>query len=143
MAVDRQIIKKLLDSLKDELSKIEAMDFTFDELIGKVDIQDLVNRRLQIAVESCIDIAVHLASGLRLPGQDSAADVFRLLTKERIIKEELGEKMAKACGLRNVLVHQYLKIDYKIVHQSSKDGLSILKDFAKAVVDFLEKNPQA
>lgn len=142
MVVDRRIIEKLLNSLREELSKLDAMDFTYEELADEVDIQDLVNRRLQIAVEICIDTATHLASGLNLPGQDTAADVFRLLAKENVINDKLTEKIAKACGMRNVLVHQYLKIDYKIVHQSSHEGLDDLREFAKAVVDFLEKNPQ-
>lgn len=88
MVVERQIIEKLLNSLRGELSKLDAMEFTYEELISEVDIQDMVNRRLQIAVESCIDIATHLASGLNLPGQNTSADVFRLLAKEKIITEE-------------------------------------------------------
>lgn len=142
MVVNRQIIEKLLNSLRRELSKLDAMEFTYEELIGEVDIQDIVNRRLQIAVESCIDIATHLASGLNLPGQSTSADIFRLLAQEKVIGTELAEKLVKACGLRNILVHQYLKIDYKIVHESSHEGLDDLREFAKQVVDFLEKNPQ-
>ena len=142
MVVDRQIIGKLLNSLREELGKLDAMEFTYEELINEVDIQDIVDRRLQIAIESCIDTATHLASGLNLPGQNTSADVFRLLAQEKIINENLAEKMTKACGLRNILVHQYLKIDYKIIHQSSHEGLDGLREFAKTVVDFLEKNPQ-
>lgn len=142
MVVDRQIIEKLLNSLKGELHKLDSMEFTPDELMEKVDIQDIINRRLQIAVESCIDTATHLASGLSLPGQNTSADVFRLLAQEKIITEELGEKMAKACGLRNILVHQYLKIDYEIVYQVSQKGIEDLREFARQVVGFLEKNPQ-
>jgi uncharacterized protein YutE (UPF0331/DUF86 family) len=142
MAVDRQIIEKLLNSLRGELSKLDAMEFTYEELVNEVDIQDLVNRRMQIAIESCIDIATHLASGLNMPGQNTAADVFRLLAKEDIITDELAEKIAKACGLRNILVHQYLEIDYKIIYQSSREGADDLREFARQVVEFLEKNPQ-
>lgn len=142
MAVDRQIIEKLLNSLKGELSKLDAMDFTYEDLVNEVDVQDLVNRRLQVAIESCIDIATHLVSGLNLQGQDTAAEFFRLLAKEGVIRPELAERVAKAYGLRNVLVHLYLKIDYQIVHQSSHEGLEDLREFARQVVGFLEKNPQ-
>lgn len=142
MAVDRQIIEKLLNSLRGELSKLDAMEFTYEELVNEADIQDLVNRRLQVAIESCIDIATHLVSGLNLQGQDTAAEFFRLLAKEGVIGSELAERVAKACGLRNILVHLYLKIDYKIVNQSSHEGLDDLREFAQQVVDFLEKNPK-
>jgi uncharacterized protein YutE (UPF0331/DUF86 family) len=118
------------------------MEFSFFELEKDEDIQDLVDRRLQIAVEICIDIAVHLASGLNLPGQDTAKDVFMLLGKEGVIKKELAKKIGKACGFRNILVHQYLDIDYHEVFRVYQEDINDLRNFAKAVVNFLEKNPK-
>lgn len=142
MAMDRKIIEKLLHNLRKNLDKLERMDFSLSELEKDEDIQDLVDRRLQIAVETCIDMAVHLASGLNLPGQDTAKDVFELLGKEKVIKEKLAKKMGRACGFRNILVHQYLDIDYQEVFRVYQKDLQDLRDFAKAVVEFLEKNPK-
>lgn len=142
MAVDRKILEKLLNNLKSALDKLEKMEFTLSELQENEDIQDLVDRRLQIAVETCIDIAVHLAAGLKLPGQDTASEVFELLKKEEVIKKDLAKKMAKACGFRNILVRQYLDIDYNLVFRAYQEDLNDLREFAFQIVAFLEKNPQ-
>ena len=142
MAVDRQILENLLNKLQKTLSKLERMEFSPEELNEKVDVQDLVDRRLQVAIECCIDMAAHLASGLNLPGQDTAGEVFKLLAEEKILDRKLSEKLSKACGLRNILVHEYLTINYNLVFQNYKYNLTNLKEFAIAVVDFLEKNPQ-
>lgn len=143
MAIDRQILLSLLNKLQKILSKLDRMEFTLEELTNNADIQDLVDRRMQISIETCIDMATHLASGLNLPGQDTAADVFKLLAEEKILEKELSEKMAGACGFRNILVHEYLTINYNIVFQNYKHNLDDLREFAKSVVEFLEKNPQA
>lgn len=141
--VDREILKSLLNKLNKTLSKLERMDISLEELLKNEDIQDVVDRRLQISIEVCIDIASHLAAGLNLPGQDTAADVFELLGKEKIIDPKLAKKLASASGFRNILVHEYLEINYNIVFENYKYRLDDLRDFAKAVVEFLEKNPQA
>lgn len=142
MAVDRQILENLLNKLQKTLSKLERMEFSPEELTKNVDIQDLVDRRLQIAIECCIDMATHIASGLNLPGQDTAGAVFKLLAEEKILDRKLSEKMSEACGFRNILVHEYLTINYDLVYLNYKHNLTDLKEFAKTVVEFLEKNPQ-
>jgi len=142
MAVDRQVLESLLNKLQKTLLKLDRMDFSSEELREDEDLQDLVDRRLQIAIETCIDMATHLANGLNLPGRDIAGEVFKLLAEEKIIDSNLAEKMSRACGFRNILVHEYLMIDYNLVYENYKFNLDDLRDFAKAVVDFLEKNPQ-
>lgn len=142
MVVDRQVLESLLNKLHKTLSNLERMEVVVEELLENENLQDLVDRRMQIAIETCIDIANHLASGLNLPGQDTSADIFKLLSEEKILEQNLAEKLSRACGFRNILVHEYLTIDYKIVFQNYKYGLDDLRNFAKTVVDFLEKNPQ-
>lgn len=142
MAVDRQILQNLLSKLQKTLSKLERMEFSAEDILENEDIQDLVDRRLQTAIECCIDMATHLSSGLNLSGQDTAGEVFKLLAEEKILNQKLSEKMMKACGFRNVLIHEYLTIDYGIVYQNYSNNLADLREFAKTVVEFLEKNPQ-
>ncbi len=143
MVVEYQTIEKLLDYLKRVLNEINDMDFGLDELLENVDIQRLIERRLQLAIETCIDIASHLAAALSLPGRDTTADVFELLGKHGVIPNKLAEKFSsEVVGFRNILIHQYRDIDYQIVFKSYKEDLKDIREFAKAVVAFLEKNPQ-
>lgn len=142
MAVDKTTIDQLLRQLNDYLDRIESMDFTLAELTGAKDIQDLISRRLQVAVEISIDIAMHLASGLNLPAKDSAKDVFELLREEKILNLDLTERMKEASGFRNLLVHGYAKVNYEMVFRNYKDDLEYLKQFAKAVVEFFSKSPK-
>lgn len=134
-----ELIYKYLSSLEDSIRRIKRMDFTFDMILGDEDIQDLLDRRMQKAVESCIDIAIHLASQLNLPRREKASDIFILLTKNNIITSELAEKLKQAVGFRNILVHEYTEIDYTLAYTDLNKKLTDLETFAYQIKEFLNK----
>lgn len=142
MDIDKRLIIRKLKILENYLHTIEYMDFSLAELMKSLDIQDLISFRLQQAVETVIDIANHLASALALPAQETAADVFLLLAKKKYIPQKLAEKMGKACGFRNLIVHHYAQVDFRKVYYNYKDNLANLRQFARQIYQFLEKNPQ-
>ncbi len=43
------------------------MSFTLDQLLSDIDVQHLIEPRLQLSIEVCIDIASHIAAGQKLP----------------------------------------------------------------------------
>lgn len=139
MAVDKTLINTLLGDLKDTLNKIKRMDLTIDMILGDEDIQDLIDRRIQVAVEVCIDIASHIAAGMQLPRKEKAADVFLLLSENSIISSDTAKKMAGAVGLRNIIVHEYADLDYVIAYSDLNDKLEDLITFAKEISSFLDK----
>ncbi len=138
MAIDRELILKKLDFLKDFIRRIENMDFDETGLVENVDVQHLLSFRLQQAVETAIDIATHLISGLTLPRQETAKDAFELLGREKIIPKELAKNMALAGNFRNLVVHGYQKIDFKRLYYDYKDDLNDLRLFAKEINEFLK-----
>jgi len=143
MAVDTETVKAHLASLNEYLNKIENQDLTLEVILGEEDVQELLDRRMQLCLENCIDIATHLAAGLNLPRRETAASVFLLLGKHKIISRDLAERMSGAAKFRNVLVHEYLDFDYRIAYEDLDEKLADLRQFAKEVVEFLEKEKKA
>lgn len=139
MAIDKGLVQQKLKILEDFVSTIDHMDFTAVEMLESKDIQDLICFRLQQAVEITIDIANHLVSALALPQKDTAADVFLLLGKEKIITVFLADKMKDASRFRNLVVHHYAKVDFRKLHRNYQDDLADLRRFAKEIYEFLEK----
>lgn len=139
MLVDKTLIIKKLNYLKHEVGKLKRMDFSMDKILEDEDIQDLADRRMQLAIESCIDIATHLAAGLDLPRQEYASDIFLTLGKNGVISIKLAEKFTSVVGLRNILVHEYADINYKLAYSNLDEKLRDLEQFAKEVLEFLEK----
>ncbi|HUW21569.1 MAG TPA: HepT-like ribonuclease domain-containing protein [Candidatus Bathyarchaeia archaeon] len=73
--VDKDMIYRYLGNLEESLKRIENMDVTFEMILGNEDIQDLLDRRMQKAIEACLDIAAHLVASEKL-GQAKSAKLL-------------------------------------------------------------------
>lgn len=141
MAINEKTIEHILRYLEGEIKVIENSHVTRDALDEKENLifTDATKHRVQVAVEMVINISEHMVSGLNLGMPEYARDLFPLLAKENIIAKDLSEKLGKAVGLRNVLVHMYLDVDLDILADSATVGLADLREFVRAVNEFLEK----
>jgi uncharacterized protein YutE (UPF0331/DUF86 family) len=99
--------------------------------------QRIVERTLQILIEVCIDIANHIISdeGMRLP--EGYADTFEVLMENGIIDKRLFPTMMKMTKFRNVIVHQYEKIDPAIVVSILHRQISDFERYKKAIIKYL------
>ncbi len=138
MTIDRALIAKKLDFLDEQLRKVELMEFEETGFAENADIHDLVVFRLQQAVETAIDIAVHIISQLPIPRKETAKDAFLLLGQEGIIDKELSGKMGKAADFRNRVVHGYNDFDWRILFKDYRDDLADLRNFGAQIVSFLD-----
>jgi uncharacterized protein YutE (UPF0331/DUF86 family) len=128
--VDRDLIIAKAASVRTHLDRIAAK--TGDDLqlfLCDLDRQDVVSFNLHLAVENCIDIAAHIISenGWGVPG--SASEMFYLLEDRGILDPELTERMIKAVGLRNLIVHEYGKIDLNLLFATVRKNLNDLNSY--------------
>jgi uncharacterized protein YutE (UPF0331/DUF86 family) len=114
--VDKPLVLRKLATLDEYGSQIhEYAHITIVEYQGDWKTQRIIERTLQMMVETCLDIAGHIISdeGFRVP--DSYADMFRILHENSIISKNRLPVMEKMAKFRNVVGHQYEKIDPEIV----------------------------
>lgn len=135
--VDVAVLDAKLAELSRRLKRIESKrPASLKALAADEDLQDILARNLEITIQNCIDIAYHLcaAHGVIPP---TAAAAFAELAKRGIIDPGLAQRLQRAVGFRNVLVHEYTEIDWKIVMQVLRTGTKDLAEFGKAVVAVL------
>lgn len=140
--VDKEIVYRYLEELEESLIRIENMDFTFDMILGDEDIQDLLDRRMQKAIEAAMDICAHLVASEKLGSAKSAHELFLLLAKAKILDQKLAQKMCRAVGFRNLLVHQYSDVDYRLAYVDLKEKLKDLRAFAGEISKFIKKGSE-
>ncbi|MEE8601345.1 type VII toxin-antitoxin system HepT family RNase toxin [Euzebya tangerina] len=88
--------------------------------------------RFITAIEAVLDVAHHLlASELWGPAEDSG-DAVRQLARHEVVDRELGDRLARTVGFRNVLVHGYAEVDDGIV-LAALDELDDLESFIEQV----------
>ena len=140
--VDHDLILAKAGLIRRHLRRIkEKGGGDLEAFLSDLDRQEVISFNLHLAIENCTDLAAHIISeeGLGVPG--SASEMFYLLEDNGYINTQLTEKMIKAVGLRNLIVHEYDKIDltrlFEIVHKDTKD----INDFIVSIFKRLGISP--
>jgi len=136
--VDKLLLGRKLARIDTYLSQVrEFSKISENEYKKNWKTQRIVERTLQILVEECIDIANHIISdeGLRLPV--GYADAFQVLMENRIMNKKLSATMEKMAKFRNVIIHQYEKIDPAIVVSILRRDLDDFEKYKKAIIKYL------
>ncbi len=92
---------------------------------------------LHLSIEAVLDISHHLIKDLKLRAPSDYADNFQILYEAKVIPKRFSEKLVKMARFRNLLVHDYLKLDLKQIHSQLKDHLNDFAQFAKIIKKFL------
>src|SRR5258708_2298224 len=102
--------------------------------LRNTDVFSSAERQLQVAIQAGIDIGNHVIADKDLGSAKDYKDIFRVLTKHKILSKPLSARLASMTGLRNVLVHDYLDIDLRIVYRILKKDLPDFEKFIAAVL---------
>lgn len=133
-------LNKKLASLRQYLSELESL--------GVVDLKtyetDFVKRHaieklIELIVEIATDINRHIITAAGREPASSYFSTFEVMGEIEIIPKPLVPKLASTTGLRNRLVHDYEKIDHKIVYQALKPLLRNYKRYYVLISDYLNK----
>lgn len=138
--VDKALILRKIDDL--DLYQRQIQEFsgiTVQEYREDWKTQRIVERTLQMMIETCVDIANHIVSdrGMRTP--TSYSDTFKVLFENGIIDRDLFDIMEKMAKFRNVVVHQYEGVDAEIVAIILKEHLADFERFREGVLAYLKK----
>ncbi len=98
--------------------------------------QDAIILNLQRACEQSIDLANHLVKEQKAGIPQTSKAAFELLVKAGILEEELGERLSKMVGFRNVAVHQYQEMDLDIVTTIIEKHLDDFRTFVRVALQF-------
>ncbi len=140
MNVNEKILLKLkyLQEYTEFLNKYR--NITKNRLEEDYLIKSAIERNLQLALESVIDISEIIISEENIRKPEEYKEVILLLAELKILTEKFAKKFSPAIGLRNILVHQYTKIDTGKLHKHLKEDLEDFNKFAEAIIKYLEKN---
>ncbi|MDY6776993.1 MAG: DUF86 domain-containing protein [Candidatus Nanohaloarchaea archaeon] len=140
--MDSDRVLTLLGRLEQYLDGLEEKQgCREEEYLDDAELQDVVERRFEKAIQACLDLAGHIVSreGYREP--EDYGDLFAVLREENVLSRDLADKMVEMAGFRNVLAHEYARIDDERVYTHLQD-LSRFEEFAAEVHAFLETDAE-
>ncbi len=96
-------------------------------------------RYLQLTIQIVIDICHLTIIDLEIERPDDNYEAISILFNRKIFSENLANSLTKMIGLRNILVHEYGKIDRGKIYEILTEQLKDLEEFKKQIVQFLKQ----
>ena len=133
---DRQLLAERAAAVLRHLDRVaEHLPGNPGDLRPMTSTTDTVVLHLWQAVQVVIDLAVSTCVRLGLGSPPTYADAFRQLAEAGVIPADLADRLARAAGFRNLLVHGYGRLDLKRVHAVASTGPADLREFLVALRD--------
>lgn len=138
--VDKTLVLRKVAELDLYLGQIrEFADISLEGYREDWKTQRVVERTLQMMIETCADIANHIIADNNMRPPTSYSDTFRVLSENRVIPPEIFQIMEKMAKFRNIVVHQYESVDAEIVILVLRKHLDDFVTFKDAILSFLTR----
>jgi uncharacterized protein YutE (UPF0331/DUF86 family) len=100
-----------------------------------------VERGLQLGAEILLDIGTHILSAQYGISPADYKDILEQLGQQGILNEDLRKRLKGVAGFRNILVHDYIRLDPEKVLAAFNQAPADFSDFALAIRDWLAGRP--
>ena len=96
--------------------------------------QDSITLNIQRACEAVIDLGMHVIAekGLGIP--QMSRDTFEILQDNRIITSEMSERLKAMIGFRNIAIHNYQRLNLKIIQAIIEKDMEDLLSFTDVIL---------
>lgn len=136
--VDPEVLRARLRELDRRVAALRrAREVGLDRFLADEQLQAAVERHLQLALQAAIDGSAHVLAEDFPETPATYRAVFELLAHHGVIPADLAERLARAAGLRNLLVHGYLEVEPPRIWEAL-EGLEDLVALAARLHAYLE-----
>lgn len=125
-------IEKYLEELE------EITPNSFEEYKADFKAKAACERYAEKIIEAIVDLAflVIKERGYSIPENDK--QIFEIISKNKVISEDLAEKLMEAKGMRNILAHEYGEVDDEIIFNAI--GEELIKDSREFIKEVEKKD---
>jgi uncharacterized protein YutE (UPF0331/DUF86 family) len=139
--MDRERILGKLDELNGHLGELrQVVPESYARYVESVEKRRACERLLQISIECVIDVCALLVSGLRLGLPAEEDDLIEKLEQAGLISSEMAKMLRTMKGFRNILVHEYGRIDNALVFAMATRRLQDFDSFTTEILQVLQRH---
>lgn len=140
MVVRREVLRDRLAALREVLSRLASIR---SHPLGDPTTDWAIERGLQVAAQSVFDIGNLVLAGAFGDRPADYSSIPVSLSRHGVIPPELEARLRGLAGFRNLLVHDYVRVDPARVREALASRLGDLAEFADAVEAWLDRQPEA
>jgi uncharacterized protein YutE (UPF0331/DUF86 family) len=132
MTVEPNVVRRKLLNIVEATEHLRSwLPITVEQLETDQRLGWAVERGLQVASEALFDVGAHILSAEFAEAVDEYRQIPQRLLAHDVLSRGVAEHLKGLAGFRNVLVHDYARIDLRRVHA----GLERLGDLDAFVAD--------
>jgi uncharacterized protein YutE (UPF0331/DUF86 family) len=133
-----EILQRRLRKLEEYLAILRRLQrYSYDEFVADPERYGSAERFLQLAIEALLDMGNHVIADLDLGTVQWYSDIPTILAERGGLSPELRDRWIRMIGFRNILVHEYLDLDRRIVYEVLQHGLGDLERLRDFFASFL------
>lgn len=137
MTLHEKVAQKL-EKLKEYVGYLKSYQkYSLDDLTKDPTLRGAVERYLHLSAECVIDIAEIMIAELGLRKPEEYREAIDILGEGKILPDEFAYYFAPIAGFRNILVHEYTKIDLVEVYRHLQKDLVDFEKFAGYIIEYL------
>lgn len=138
--VNPEIINARLREMEENLALLDEIKSTsFERFQDEPKIFKLALYCLQVSIQCLLDICHHIIVDNDWPKPQNNTEAIEIITRHNILPEEFSKKIMSMAGLRNILVHEYIKIDLKRIFKYIQQ-IQDFRQFQKYILAYLRKH---
>lgn len=135
-------IQDKIDELRGYLEEVyEIVPDSLEEYKDDFKAKAACERYAERIIEAVTDLAFLVVKEKRFASPESDLQAFEILSENKVISFELSKKLQDAKSMRNILAHEYGKVDDEIVFNSLKEELrGDVTEFIEIIKEFLKNH---
>jgi uncharacterized protein YutE (UPF0331/DUF86 family) len=138
MTFDKNLIKENLIELNNIYTELlKYKDIKEEEMINNLSIRWIIERGILAGISIILDIGNHILASQYRIYPDTYEDVLKEMFSKGIISQEIYSKIKGMGSFRNILAHEYIKIDPKKVYQNYKKFLETTPEISKELLKLI------
>jgi len=138
--LNKELIQRKINNIENYIKEIEPLlKLEAGDIVSDVLKLRTIERNFQLIVDTMLDINTHIISAENLKAPETLQETFLILGEDGILPGDFVKKIAPVVGLRNIVVHDYEKIDNEKMMHDVKAGASQFGEYIVHIDNFLQK----
>ncbi len=130
MTRDLELLRRKAGQVERALNRVRTkLPNTLKTFSADFDAQDIVYRNFEIVVQNCVDMGSHAIASARWEMPKTMGDVFDILVAHRALTPHLGRWLRAMVTVRNILVHDYTRVDHRKAFRLIRNSLRVVPKF--------------
>ncbi len=133
--MDKNRLDDKIIELEEFLAELEgSLPEDFEEYKTDYKLRAIGERYFEKIIKAVIDLSFIIIKFKNLKQPEQEKEVFDILVENKIVSLQLSKRLRSAKGMRNIIAHEYGRIDNELVfHSLAEDLIPDVREFINAI----------